>query len=84
MNPVLPVLAGTLPVTTIVLMIMMQWNRTERRKAAVSQHIAKALKNTLQPGAGGGIGAASSRPKLVFERTGTAYRGRMLDHGGLS
>lgn len=79
MNPVLPILAGTLPIGTIALLIMIRWNREEHRKSVVSKHVSKALKSTLRRGVGGGFGSGLLPSQLVIERTGTAYRGRVVN-----
>jgi len=79
MNPVFPIIAGTLPVNGFVLLIVIRWNRAERRKTVVSKHIMEVLRQTLQRGIEQGKQPDLLRSKLVFERTGTAYRGRILN-----
>lgn len=75
MNPVLPVFAGVLPLTMVVLMMTIRLNRVERRRAAISKHVSRALRGALQRGVGDEPGMKVKRPKLAFERKAFSYRG---------
>jgi hypothetical protein len=75
MNSLLPIMAGTLPVASVVLAFMIRLNRAERRRARVSKHVANMLRDTIQRSAGRELDSRLLRPTLVIERTATSYRG---------
>lgn len=74
MNPLLPIMAGTVPVAAVVLAFFIRLNRDERRRDHVSKQVTDTLRDTIQRGV---CRESNSRlrPKLVFERTATTYRG---------
>ena len=77
MSSLVPVMAGTMPVASIVLALIIRLNRAERRRARVSKHVANMLKDTIQRSAKPELDPRLLRPQLVFERTATSYRGYM-------